>query len=65
MARIVLDIKDDQKVELLLSLFGDLDYVEAQEETAEKIWEGSLPVFEDPVFIPGFSMFSREELYER
>ena len=65
MARIVLDIRDEQKAGLLLALLGDLDYVDVHEETNEKIWIGNLPVFESPVFIPGFKMFSREELYEQ
>jgi len=64
MTRIVLNVSDEQKANILLSLFSDLDYVEARAETAEKVWEGYLPVFDNPVFIPGFKMFSREDLYE-
>ena len=62
MTRIVLDVINENKVDLLLSLFRDLDYVDAQTEKADKIWKGDLPVLENPVFIPGFTMFSREEL---
>ena len=65
MARIVLNVKDEHKVELLLSLFSDLDYIDAETVTIEKVWTGDLPVLANPVFIPGFTMFSREELNER
>jgi len=42
--RIVLNVKDERKASILLSLFNDLDYVDAQAETFEKVWEGDLPV---------------------
>ena len=65
MSKIILNIKDENKAKHLLALLSDLDYVEAEEESGEKIWKGTLPVFDDPVYIPGFTMFPREELYER
>ena len=65
MTRIVLNVKDERKASILLSLFNDLDYVDAHAETFEKVWEGDLPVFNNPVNIPGFKMYSREELYEQ
>lgn len=64
MTRIVLNVQDEQKANLLLTLFRDLAYVEAQAEITEKVWKGDLPVFVNPVFIPDFTMFSRDELYE-
>jgi len=64
MTRIVLDVQNEQKVNLLLSLFRDLDYVDAQTENIEKVWNGDLPALVNPVSIPDFTMFSREELYE-
>jgi len=64
MTRIVLDVQSEQKANLLLSLFRDLDYVDAQTEKIEKVWEGNLPALTNPVFIPDFTMFSREELYD-
>ena len=60
----VLSRRDEQKSDFLFALLGDLDYVDAQEETIEKIWIGNLPVFKNPVSIPSFRMFSREELHE-
>lgn len=65
MARIVLRIRDEQKAKRLFELLGDLDYVDAHVEDTEIIWEGYLPVFDHPVFIPGFTMYAREALYER
>ncbi|MCL1835824.1 MAG: hypothetical protein FWG48_06640 [Oscillospiraceae bacterium] len=64
-ARIIVDIQDEQKAERLFALLCDLDYVDAQVEGTEIIWGGHLPVFDDPVYIPGFTMFAREELYDR
>jgi hypothetical protein len=46
-------------------MFGDLDYVEAKIEDIEKVWRGHLPAFDKPSTIPGFKMFTREELHER
>ena len=60
MTRIVLDVQNEQKANLLLSLFHDLDYVIAHTEKIEKVWEGNLPTLANPVFIPGFTVFSRE-----
>ena len=65
MTRIVLNVSDERKVDMLLSLLGDLDYVDVHAEITEKVWNGYLPVFDNPVYIPGFKMFSREELHER
>jgi hypothetical protein len=65
MTQIVINVQDEQKAKRLFALLNDLDYVEARVETSEKLWEGNLPVFNDPVFIPGFKMFTREELYDR
>ena len=64
MTRIVLDVQNEQKANLLLSLFHDLEYVDAQTERIEIVWEGNLPALVNPVFIPDFTMFSREELYD-
>ena len=65
MARIILNIHDEQKAKRLLALLGDLDYVDAQVETTEKVWKGHLPVFDNPIHVEGFKMYSREELYDR
>jgi len=65
MTRIVLNVEDEKKAHMLLSLFSDLDYVDAHTETDEKVWIGDLPVFANPVSIPDFKMFSREDLNER
>lgn len=65
MTKIVLNVKDEQKANLLLSLFRDLEYVEAKAEATEKVWLGDLPVFENPISVPNFKMYTREELYER
>ena len=65
MTRIVLNVKDEQKANLLLSLFHDLEYVDAKAETTEKIWLGDLPVLENPISVPDFMMYTREQLYER
>lgn len=65
MPRIILDVQDEQKAKLLLTLFNDLAYVDARAEDNEKIWTGHLPVFDNPIHIPGFKMFTREELHER
>ena len=64
MSRIVVNIKDEQKAKRFFALLGDLDYVDAQVEDTEKIWNGDLPVFNNPVLLPGFTVFSREELYD-
>ena len=65
MSRIVVNIQDEQKAKRFFALLGDLDYVDAQVEVIEKIWSGKLPVFDNPIAIPDFTMFSREELYEQ
>lgn len=64
MKRIVLDIQDDQKADMLLSLFQDLNYVQMNID-GEKVWNGYLPVFDDPVTLPEFVDYSREALHER
>ena len=65
MSRIILNIKDEQKARRLLAHLRDIDYVETQEESSEKIWKGDLPVFDSPISVPGFTMYTREELHER
>ena len=65
MRRLVLDVLDDRKAEALLTLIHDLDYVKAREDSHEKIWTGYLPVFDNPVHVEDFKMFTREELHER
>jgi len=65
MAQIVLNVENEQKASLLLSLFQDLDYVEVETKSTEKVWLGDLPILENPIFVPDFKMYSREELYER
>ena len=65
MSRIILNIKDEQKATRLLALLGDLDYVDARADNNEKVWIGRLPVFDNPIHIPGFKMFTREEFHER
>ena len=58
MTRIVLNVKDEKKANLLLSLFHDLDYVDATAETTEKIWLGDLPVLQNPISVPNFRMYT-------
>ena len=65
MARIVLNIEDEKKAELLLTLLSDLSYVDAQSDTDEIVWGGYLPVFDNPIHLQDFRMYSREELYDR
>ena len=65
MTRIVLNVKDEQKANLLLSLFSDLDYVDAELDSGLKQWKGNLSVFDNPIHVPDFKMYSREELHER
>jgi len=36
-----------------------------QAVAGEKIWRGDLPVLDNPVYLPGFTMFTKEELNER
>jgi len=61
-SRIVVNIKDERKAKRFFALLCDLDYVDAQVEDTEKVWNGNLPVFNNPVFLPEFTIFSREEL---
>jgi hypothetical protein len=65
MAQIVLNVENEQKANLLLSLFHDLDYVEVETKSSEKVWLGDLPVLKKPISVPDFKMYSKEELYER
>ena len=65
MSRIILSIKDEQKAKRLLAHLRDLDYVETQVESTEKIWKGDLPVFDNPIYVDDFKIYSREELHER
>jgi hypothetical protein len=58
--QIVLDITDEQKAKLLISLLKDLSYVNIQSETNLKVWKG---IQVEPVKIDNFKKFSREELY--
>ena len=65
MRRVILDIHDDIKAESLLVLLRDLTYVDAQEDDGLKKWKGNLSVFENPIYVQDFKMYSREELHER
>ena len=63
-ARIVLDIQDDTKVSIVLSLVQNLEFVKASVDE-EKVWNGYLPVFDHPIKLPEFRKYSREELHDR
>ena len=65
MARIILNIRDEQKAKRLLAHLGDLDYVDTMIEKDEKVWTGALPVFDNPLHVKDFKIYSREELHER
>ena len=65
MSRIVLNIRDETKVETLLTVMRDLPYVEAQIDVTPKKWCGSLSALDNPIQISGFKKFTREELHER
>ena len=64
MARIILDVQDDTKVSVVLSLVQDLEFVKTSVDE-EKIWGGQLPVFSHPITLPEFRKYSREELHDR
>ena len=65
MAKIVLDVRDEKKIELLMAFMRDLPYVDAQIDSVPKKWKGHLSALDNPIHIPGFRAFSREELHER
>ena len=66
MTRIVLDIQDDERVGVVLSLVQNLEFVVANVSVGqEKVWTGNLPVFCDPVKLPEFRKYTREELHDR
>ena len=63
--RVVLDIYDEKKAEALLTLLQDLSYVDAQTDSGLKKWPGNLSVFDNPIYVEDFRIYSREELHER
>ena len=65
MSRIMIDIKDETKVEIFLTLINDLPYVDARIDHAPKKWKGNLSALNTPINIQGFSVFTRNELHER
>ena len=64
MSRIVLDIRDKEKVESFLMFIRDLPYVEAIDSTTKK-WKGRLSALDNPIHVTGFRTFTREALHER
>ena len=62
---IVLNIYDEKKAEALLTLLQDLSYVDAQTSDGLKKWPGKLSVFDNPIYVDDFKIYSREELHER
>ena len=65
MKKVVLSIYDDKKAESLLELLQDLTYVDAQIDGGLKKWPGNLSVFDNPIHVEDFKIYSREELHER
>ena len=67
MSRIILNVTDERKVEPLMVLLQDLSYVNVEKNIEDnlKIWEGALPVLDNPIAVEDFRTFSREELHER
>jgi hypothetical protein len=66
MARIVLNVLDDEKAESLIVLLRGLSYIDVQVEDNMKIWNGSdLRALDNPVSVSDFKIYSREELHER
>ena len=66
MAKIVLDVPDE-RAESLIVLLRDLSYIRVREADGGglKVWDGTLPVLDDPIAVGDFRAYSREELHER
>ena len=65
MSRIVLNVRDETKVETILSFIRDLPCVEAQLDFVPKKWKGNLTALDNPIHVPDFRTFTRDELHER
>jgi hypothetical protein len=50
-----------------MALLQDLSYVNVEKNIGDnlKIWDGSLPVLDNPIAVEDFRTFSKEELHER
>jgi hypothetical protein len=63
--RVILNIHDEKKAEALLVLLRDLSYIDTQVDDNLKKWPGKLPVFNNPIYVEDFKIYSREELHAR
>ena len=68
MRQLILNIKDESKLDILINLLKKLDFIEIEGEQKEgniKKWQGMPDMFLNPILIEDFKMYNREELYER
>jgi len=64
MRQYVISIKDDAKINQLLTILNDLSYVEVLEQTSNES-KKRFPLMDTPFSVKNFVLFSREELHER
>jgi hypothetical protein len=67
MAKIMLNVSDEQKAESLMVLLRDLSYIDVQEviDDGLKTWDGTIAALNHPITIGDFKIYSKEELHER
>jgi hypothetical protein len=67
MAKIILNVSDEQKAESLMVLLRDLSYIDVQEvlDDGLKVWDGTITTLNHPIAIGDFQIYSKEELHER
>ena len=62
MTKVVLEINDDQKVELIVNLLNEFPYISIKDDNETRRGKRQWLMLDHPVFLEGFTKFSREEL---
>jgi hypothetical protein len=67
MKQLILNIKDDSKLDILINFLKEINFIEiAREQTdgAVKKWDEIPDQMLNPIHVDNFKMYSREELYD-
>lgn len=68
MKHLILNIKDDSKLDIVINFLKEIDFIEIQQEPTDgmvKKWSQLPDLMLNPICADNFKGFSREELYDR
>jgi hypothetical protein len=68
MKQLILNIKDDSKLDIVINFLKEINFIEIEREQTDcavKKWDEIPDLMLNPIYADNFKMYSREDLYDR